>query len=219
MDVVKVYPPYLYAIRYAGDQLHIYDLVQKRLTNLDYLENFFEVFQESISDFIVAETGIPIEETQEYIDLVSDQMYNIREDIRNICKSLLEGDSENFGNLFKIHSENDIREMPEGGGASSHYSKPYLPVKCYGTKNHPPLVRIYAIEMSLDCYIIIYGGIKLNRKTNTSPAFDEKGNKTFLEDEIRRRVIAVCDFLASKGILDKDGLIEYMEEDHEEHED
>ena len=216
MEVVKVYPPHLYSIRYEGDKMNIYKLISANLTDIDYLENFFAEFKENISDFLIESTGFPREEVEEYIALVNDKMIDINEEIEQLCRNIISGKVENFGNLFQPHSPLDIRNMPEGGGISKKYTEPYLPVKCYGSGEHPSLVRIYAIELSLDCYIIIYGGIKIVKDTNVSPTFDDKGRKTFLEREIKKRVCAVCEFLAEKGIYDKEGLLQYMEEDHED---
>lgn len=212
MEIVKIYVPNLYAIRYDGDRLNIYKLIYDRLTDIDYLQQFFDTFKDSISEYIVRALGYPREETEEYISEVHDRMIDIVEEIQEICFDIRDGKAKDFGTMFEPHSRQDIRQLPEGGGISTKYALSYLPVKCWGSGRKPSLVRIYAIELALDCYIIIYGGIKIELDTNYCPTFDKDGNETTLEDEIRNRVTSVALFLAEKGIIDKEGLTQYMEE-------
>ena len=216
MDIVKIYEPYLFAVRYDGDKLHIYRLVYSRLTDVEYLRHFFETFRLRISDYLVSVLGYPREETEEYISEVNDRMIDIDEEIELICEEIRTGQLNDFGHMFEPHSKIDIREMPDGGGKSNKYGTKYLPVKCWGLKGKPSLVRIYAIELALDCYIIIYGGIKIDLDTNVCPVFDENGDEVTLESEIQRRVVSVCEFLERQGIIDKEGLMQYIEEDHED---
>ncbi len=215
MEIVKIYIPHLYAIRYDGDVLNVYKLVYEQLTDVDYLQQFFDTFKDRISEHIVENIGYPKEETEEYISEVHDRMMDIVEEIKTICFDIRDGKAKDFGTMFEPHSRQDIRQLPVGGGSSTKYALPYLPVKCYGSGRKPSLVRIYAIELALDCYIIIYGGIKINLDTNCCPTFDKNGYETTLEDEIHKRVSSVANFLAEKGIIDKEGLIQYMEESHE----
>lgn len=216
MDIVKIYEPYIFAVKYDGDRFHIYRLVYNRLTDEEYLSRFFETFKFRISDYLVSVLGYPREETEEYISEVNDRMIDIDEEIEQICKAIRAGQFDDFGQMFEPHSKIDIRKLPDGGGKSNKYGTQYLPVKCWGLKGKPSLVRIYAIELALDCYIIIYGGIKIDLDTNTCPVFDENGNEVTLESEIQRRMVSVCGFLERHGIIDKEGLMQYIEEDHED---
>ncbi|MBD5275757.1 MAG: hypothetical protein HDS37_06615 [Bacteroides sp.] len=216
MDIVKVYSPNLFAVRYDGDEMHIYRLVYEQLTDECYLRRFFESFGPRISDYLINTLRYPREEVEEYISEVNDRMIDIDEEIEEICQLIRDGSLQDFGEMFVPHSNLDIRQLPEGGGRSAKYGTKYLPVKCWGLEGKPSLVRIYAIELSLDCYIIIYGGIKIDLDTNACPTFDREGNETTLEAEIRRRVKTVCEFLELNGIIDNDGLIQFIEEDHED---
>lgn len=214
MEIVKIHPPYLFAVRYDGDSLNVYRLTYKNLTDIDYLDSYFSDFAKDISDYLIDSFGYPREEIEEYISEVNDKIIDIEEEIRATCEDLLKGRAIDFGTMFVPHSKFDHRILPQGGGPSSQYGTQYLPVKCWGSEK-PSLVRIYAIELSLDCYIIIYGGIKITLSTNDCPAYDRDGNVTTLEKEIRERVDIVSRFLAQEGIIDKEGLIQYMEEEHD----
>lgn len=211
MEAVKIHPPFIYAVKYQGDNLSIYRMVSKRLQDQEYLDRFFEEFHDRISDYIVESLGIPKDEIEEYGAEVNDRILDINAEIRKICNEIKEGNRKNFGSYFVPHSKHDIREMPDGGGKSNKYLRQYLPVKCYGEGEPKSLVRLYAIEFSLDCYLIFYGGIKITLDTNESPIYDDNGNITNLESEIEKKYNVVCDFLKEKGIIDKEGLIDYME--------
>ncbi|MBD5420198.1 MAG: hypothetical protein HDR47_03085 [Bacteroides sp.] len=216
MEVVKIYAPNLFAIRYEGDTMHIYRLVYEKLTDEGYLSKFFERFYLNISDYLTKALGYPKDEIEEYISEVNDRMIDIDEEIEQVCQDIRSGKIKDFGGMFEPHSNLDIRRLPEGGGNSSKYGTKYLPVKCWGLRGKPSLVRVYAIELALDCYIIIYGGIKIDLDTNICPDFDRNGEVTTLEAEIHRRVKIVCDFLERQGIIDKEGLTQYVEEDYED---
>ena len=195
MEIVRIHAPYLYAVKYDGDSLNIYRRTLSKLTDDRYLTEFFNRFGSRISDYIVQKFKIDRSETEEYAAEVKAQML----------------DNHEFSNCFDPHSKFDIRELPDGGGRSYKYATGYLPVKCKGS-SATPLVRIYAIELSLRCYIIVYGGIKLALDTNDAPDLDKDGNTSTLERELKSRLLTVCGFLAQNGIISPDGLTEYVEE-------
>lgn len=215
MKIRKISPPYLYAAHYRDDKLNIYRLTYKKLTDMEYLSDFFNRFKDQISDYLVSELGIEREEIEEYQAEVNDRMIDINEEITNLCKDIIDGNAKDFGTYFEPHSSKDFRQNPEGGGKSIKYKTDYLPVKCWGSSK-PSLVRIYAIELTKSCYIIIYGGIKIDLDTNDCPDIDKDGKETVLEEEIRKRVVTVCNFLQEKGIIDPEGLEQFMEETDED---
>lgn len=214
MEIIGIYPPNLYAVKYSGDNLNIYRLTIKNLTDDEYLEKFFDSFKEKIGDYLISTTGYSRDEIEEYEATVNDQMIDINEELKQICNELRSGKRSDFQGYFKPHSKFDFSIPPEGGGKSQEYGVGYLPVKCYGS-GRPSLVRLYAIELSFDCYLIIFGGIKITRTTEDCPVFDGNMSVTTLESEIRLRLHKVCDFLKANNIVDKHGLLDYMEEDHE----
>lgn len=211
MEIVRIHAPYLYAVKYDGDSLNIYRRTLFKLTDDRYLTEFFNRFGSRISDYIVQKFKIDRSETEEYAAEVNDQMIDISEELTNICCGIDSGIINDFSNCFDPHSKFNIRELPDGGGRSYKYATGYLPVKCKGS-SATPLVRIYAIELSLRCYIIVYGGIKLALDTNDAPDLDKDGNSSTLERELKSRLLTVCGFLAQNGIISPDGLTEYVEE-------
>ena len=215
MKIRKISPPNLYAAQYTGDKLNIYRLTYKKLTDMDYLSDFFDRFKDRISDYLISELGIERDETEEYQAEVNDRMIDIDEEITSLCNDIIDGKVKDFGAYFEPHSKQDFRKDANGGGKSIKYNTNYLPVKCWGTSK-PSLVRIYAIELTKSCYIIIYGGIKIDLDTNNCPDIDGKGEETVLEEEIRKRFYSVCGFLQENGIIDPEGLEQFMEENDED---
>lgn len=215
MKIRKISPPNLYAVQYEGDKLNIYRLTYQKLTDTEYLSDFFDRFKDRISEYLISELEIERDETEEFQAEVNDRMIDIDEEITAICKEIIENNAKDFGAYFEPHSSRDFRQGPAGGGKSNKYNTDYLPVKCWGSSK-PSLVRIYAIELSKSCYIIIYGGIKIELDTNDCPDIDREGKETVLEEEICKRVITVCGFLQEKGIIDPEGLEQFMEENDED---
>lgn len=211
MEINEIFPPYLYAAKFDGDDVNIYRLSIDKLTDYNYVINFLETFNDRISDFIVNEFGDK-SEIEEYFACINDRAIDIEEEIKEICKLLSEDKISGFGEYFEPHSKQDIRSMPGGGGSSGTYKKHYLPVKCWGSSK-PSLVRVYAIELSLRCYIIIYGAIKVDLKTENCPDLDRFLNESTIEKELVKRMDKVCALLKKEGIVDEEGLVQFMEED------
>lgn len=66
-------------------------------------------------------------------------------------------------------------------------------MKAYGTQN-PSLLRLYAIKLKSNCYLLTGGGIKYCRKMNESPD---------LQNEIEK-IKKVRSFLQGLGIEDEE---------------
>lgn len=69
-------------------------------------------------------------------------------------------------------------------------------MKSYGT-NRPSLLRIYAIKMDRNTYLITGGGIKLADTIQNSP---------YLRDHVLNNIDKVRQFLKANGIMDSDDM-------------
>ena len=49
MKIRKISPPYLYAAHYRNDTLNIYRLTYKKLTDMEYLSDFFDRFKNNLT--------------------------------------------------------------------------------------------------------------------------------------------------------------------------
>ena len=70
------------------------------------------------------------------------------------------------------------------------------PMKSYGTKS-PSLLRLYAIKIDTNCYLIVYGGIKLGDTIQNSPV---------LKDKVFNKIDSVLSFLKNNGIADSEDI-------------
>ncbi len=78
------------------------------------------------------------------------------------------------------------------------------------------MIRIYALEIDDTTHIIIYGAIKITHDTNISPDIDSSGNESTIDKELEKKVKIVSSFLEAEGIVDQEGMIDYIEEKHED---
>ena len=76
------------------------------------------------------------------------------------------------------------------------YEIKLVPTKSYGTGN-PSFLRIYAIKMGKNTYLITGGGIKLADTIQNSPD---------LKDHVLQNIDRVRKFLIENGIWDSDDL-------------
>lgn len=73
-----------------------------------------------------------------------------------------------------------------------NYVFEYKPVKSYGV-NKPSLLRMYAIRLESNCYVVTGGGIKLSDTIQNSPD---------LKDHVFRNIDSVRTWLKGNGIVD-----------------
>lgn len=88
MIIRRIFAPYLYAVKYDGDDYNIYRLTYNKLTDDTYLSEFFEKFGERISDYHVDKFGIDRTETEEYAAEVNDEMIDLSEELERICQDI-----------------------------------------------------------------------------------------------------------------------------------
>ena len=108
-------------------------------------------------------------------------------------------DADAVARFFESHS----REMDTlfwGDVVEPEIAAVRTPVKAYGTKD-PSLLRLYAIKMSSNCYLITGGGIKYCKAMQESPE---------LMAEIEK-LKCVLSFLKHLGIEDGEDIVNYVE--------
>ena len=72
------------------------------------------------------------------------------------------------------------------------------PMKAYGG-NSPAFIRLYALKIDRNCYLVIHMGIKLAKRISESPE---------LKDEVIKRLDQSIRYLKEEGIIDREGLKE-----------
>lgn len=78
------------------------------------------------------------------------------------------------------------------------YEWKLIPMKGYGT-GKPTFIRLYAIRMEENCYLMVYGGLKLADTIQNSPV---------LKTEVFKRIDQTLAYLKREGITKQEDLKE-----------
>ncbi len=104
--------------------------------------------------------------------------------IHDLAQNANDGEIPDFEDFFH----------PLGGKYS--YVSELEPHKSYGTF-HPSLLRLYAIKLDRNVYLIVFGGIKLGSTIQNSPG---------LKQQVFNRIDNVITFLKANGIYEGDDI-------------
>ncbi len=160
-----------------------FDRIYRDWTDIEYLHNFFSNNEKDLSDPFWE--GITIEEA---IIKTRNEANIFFQYLRKISKKPA---VDRIGLLLRLFHPLD------NGLVTNH---PFDKKKAYGNR-HKSWLRIYALKAGENMYIITGGAIKLTSNMN--------------EREHTRSELAKLEkcrnFLISEGIVDDDGVIEYME--------
>lgn len=180
MDIVDLFPPYIFCMRYGdGDNPDEYHRLFKLWWDLDYLIDFFEKHSPAMNVDFWGDLVDPELASERTID----EAYAFEDYIEKLNRNTAHGVKPDFDDLFK----------PLDGEFGYIYIR--TPMKAYGTKN-PSLLRLYAVKLASNCYLITGGGIKYCRKMEDSPE---------LKAEIEK-IKKVRSFLQSLGIEDAEDI-------------
>lgn len=174
MKIIGIYPPYLFSVQYGdGETIDEYHRFFSQWHDLDYLIEFFEGHTNVMS----ADFWGDLVDPELATDRTIDEAYDLEDYIEELNRNTAHGCKPDFDEFFK----------PLDGEFKYVFTQ--TPMKAYGTLN-PSLLRLYAIKLQPNCYVITGGGIKYCKEMHESPELEEELNK------IRR----VRSFLRSLGI-------------------
>ncbi len=174
--IFKVQNQSLYSVKENDSNFDEFDKVFDLWQDVEYLENFFYKNEADLSSF--------------YSISVEDAVRQTLHDAKEFQKRIL-----------GIKDSNGL-----GGGMLSSYFRPldkifkrgiYEKCKAYGTIDVGWL-RLYAVKIPENCYVITGGAIKLTKKMNEREHTQEQLQK----------LINCIDYLRSVGIVDDEGIID-----------
>lgn len=160
-----------------------FDKIFSNWTDIEYLHNFFTDNEKDLSDPIWE--GITIEQA---IIKTRNETYKFLQHLKRISKK---PSKERIPLLLRLF-------YPLGNGLITNHL--FEKKKAYGNRSKSWL-RIYALKAGEDMYIITGGTIKLTREMHER---EHTRSELVKLDKCRN-------FLISEGIVDDDGVIEYME--------
>lgn len=180
LNIQEIYPPYIYSIKYDEQSDNEFDRLFDNWNDVNFVSKFMEDHQEYLGASIWQKIHTPEDATRQVLDEA--------EDLIKLFDELYENTQSGINPDFDTHFYH-----LEGKYV---YSIEWQPMKSYGT-NRPSMLRIYAIKMGKNIYLITGGGIKLSRTIQESPD---------LQDHVLQNIDKVIEFLKRNGIYDSDDL-------------
>ena len=184
MEIVEIYKDWLYSITFDEEDLTEYHRVFREWHDLDYLVRFFSEHKDFVNTDFWTKAGLNPENPELSAERVIDEADNLEVYIRQIVENCSNDTRPDFDEYFHFL----------GGKYKCLWS--LEPVKSYGTDS-PSLLRLYAIKLDNNCYLIVYGGIKLGDTIQNSPV---------LRDKVFSKIDSVLSFLRANGITDSEDI-------------
>jgi hypothetical protein len=182
VEIIKIYSPYIYSIKYDGQEENEFDRLFSEWSDVESIMNFMERNKNYLkADFWKIKLE-PEAATRRVLD-EAEEMESIFEKLDENTRN---GEYPDFDSHF----------YPLEG--KYKYLLEYQPMKSYGSGNQA-LLRIYAIKMGKNTYLITGGGIKLSDKIQNSPG---------LKEHVIQNIDRVRDWLKANGIMDSDDMNE-----------
>ena len=180
MEIIAIYPPYIYSIQYDDVEENEFDRLFQQWNDMGYVTQFFDNYQE----FLKSPFWQNIPEPEDAARQVLHEAADLEDLLEELYDNTVNGEAKDFDSHF---------HYLEG---KYKYELERPPMKSYGT-DRPSLLRIYAIKMDSNTYLITGGGIKLAEKIQDSPD---------LKNHVLNNIDRVREFLKANGIMDSDDM-------------
>ena len=184
LNIVAIYPPYIFSIQYDDREENEFDRLFDLWNDVCFVTEFLEVNKEHLKSDIWQRTP----EVEDAARQVLDEAENLETLFKELNDNTSEGIKPDFDSHF-LYLDGKYK-----------YELKWPPMKSYGTIR-PSLLRLYAIKMEENVYLITGGGIKLSDTIQNSPG---------LKDYVIQDIDRVRCFLKENGIMDSDD----MEQDY-----
>lgn len=142
MEIVEIYPPYLYSIGEEGE-VDAYHQLFDDWTSVDWLVSFFDSHHTQMDPAFWGSAVDPEVASSRTLD----EAYEMEDTIIELANNSRDGTIPDFDSYF----------VPLGGEYA--YVWNHTPVKAYGPAK-PSLLRLYAIKIEPNCYLLTGGAIK-----------------------------------------------------------
>ena len=179
MEIVSIYPPYIYSIKYDECKDCEFDRLFDCWNDVQRTVDFFMENAGSLNRNIWGDAIEP--------EAAARRVLNEAERLEDLFSELNEntkkGKLPDYDSHFKYLDGKYFSEIE------------YVPMKSYGV-DRPSFLRIYAIKLERNTYVVTGGGIKLARSIQESPGLID----------IIRNIDRVREWLKENGIFDTDDL-------------
>ncbi len=180
MEIREIYKECLYSIKFDEADTDEYSRAISLWKDLDALVKFFTIHAKDVDQPFWREVGLHSDAPLVSAERVASEAIELAKHIKDLAQNVHNGELPNFEDFFK----------PLGGKYS--YVRELEPHKSYGTFI-PSLLRLYAIKLGVNVYLIVFGGIKLGKTIQDSPG---------LNHQVFNRIDNVIAFLKANGIFE-----------------
>jgi NDP-sugar pyrophosphorylase family protein len=180
LEIIGIYPPYIYSVSYDEESEDEFHRLFRYWNDVDEVNQFMEANQMYLRASIFKDAHEPEEATRQVLREASE----LEELFEDLYKNVKMGKKPDYDTFFK-YLEGKYKFVTE-----------WVPMKSYGPIR-PSLLRIYAIKMNPNTYLVTGGGIKLTDTIQNSPG---------LKDHVIQNLDRVRKFLRENGISDSDDM-------------
>lgn len=180
MEIVEIYHPYIYSVKYEGMDENEFDRLFEEWNDSGNIMDFMMDNAGFLKTDIwrhVSEPEAAARQVHEEAEYLEDLFYDLREKTEK-------GEKPDYDSHFRYLNGKYGSEIK------------YVPMKSYGM-GPPSFLRIYAIKIEPNVYVITGGGIKLARTIQDSPG---------IKDTVIQGIDKTRSFLLSEGVIDANDL-------------
>lgn len=165
MNIVKIHEGHLFSVKYDDREQDEYTrLLYNEWQDIFALTEFFYAHKDYLNNNVWKKVSIPelaVRNVVNDANLLSDKFAKLRHNTDD-------GVRPDYDSHFK-YLDGQYKNVYE-----------YTPMKSYGV-SYPSFIRLYAIKIDNNCYIITGGGLKLSDNIDNSPGMGQR-----IYDEIER---------------------------------
>ena len=179
MEIEEIYKPYIYSIKYDDQEYCEFDRLFDAWNDMTEVVDFMRSHQEYLNNPIWGQTYTPESAARK----VRDEANELDDLFYRLSENTSDGEQPDYDSHFKyLDGKYQVYE--------------YIPMKSYGT-GKPSFLRMYAIKLKNNLYVITGGGIKLADTIQNSPD---------LQKHVLQNIDKVRTWLIQNGIIDEQDL-------------
>lgn len=180
MEIIAIFHPYIYSIKYDEQDENEFDRLFTEWNDVERITEFLEQNR----DYLKTDVWKKVSEPEAAARQILDEAAALEQLFEELVKHTENKEKPNFDSHF---------QYLEG---KYKYELEYPPMKSYGNKS-PSLLRLYAIKMNNNTYLITGGGIKLADTIQNSPD---------LKNHVLQNINYVKSWLKANGIIDSEDM-------------
>jgi len=175
MEIIEIYSNHLYAMQYKNGEENEFDRLFDDWNDMEKVVSFMEQNKIFLSNKVIWGIELNTEDASKRVRIEAEEL----EDLFDLLyDNTIKGKKPDFDSHFRELKGKYIYELN------------YVPMKSYGVAN-PSMLRIYAIKLNTNLYIVTGGGIKLSDTIQNSPG---------LKDHVIQNIDRTRQFLKTNGI-------------------